>query len=119
MRGSLAEVILPKAPLVCDCCGSPKLVWLRTLKNSARNSACTASWMGNARMTLTSQLVKRGPTKLPLTTLPYVRARLVAKPGFCEKFAGFRYDLHAVVAPAQALPPYGFWPFHTARSRLR
>src|ERR1700684_757768 len=62
----------------------PKLVWLRTLKYSARNCSEVRSPIGNLRARLTSQSAYCGPTKEPLTTVPN------APPAGFAKLAGLR-----------------------------
>ena len=53
----LDAVMVPKAALDSVVCGLPSLVWLSTLKYSARNSTVVALKTGNVRTTAASQLV--------------------------------------------------------------
>src|SRR5260370_23051246 len=72
MRGSPADVILPKpgGPNVVP--GFPKLTLLNTLKNSARNCTFTRSVMLVSLISPRSVSKKRGPRRMFLPELPKV-----------------------------------------------
>ena len=72
IRGSRAEVTCPKAAAPNDVFTPANCVWLKRLKNSARNCTATRSVIAVRLMNETSQLLIPGARNSPRPALPNV-----------------------------------------------
>ena len=64
--------------LIAPNCPNKKFVWLRILKNSARNSRCICSRIGNCLTSEVSQVLYPGPSMMLRPALPNVPCTLLS-----------------------------------------
>src|SRR5260370_34000350 len=84
--------------LIAPNCPNKKFVWLRILKNSARNSRCICSRIGNCLTREVSQVLYPGPSMMLRPALPNVPwAVLCAKAHVLKRVPGIQ-------GPALGLP---------------
>src|SRR5579872_6849121 len=89
MRGLPAPEMVPKAELLKLVFGLFRLVWLRALKNSARNWKLHCSRIGKFLNNPMSHQKSPGPRKLFLPTVPKVPAAGLVNATFGAEFSQF------------------------------